>query len=448
MSDTIKTITEPARETTVFRETDVLVVGGGPAGIGAALAAARNGAKTMLLERYGHLGGLATGGLVLCIMPMSDGSTDLQVTGICEEIVERLKAAGGATLPPRDAIGSGDPELLARWRSYPFTVVDDRVRFSVQCDPELLKGVLNDMTEEAGVELLLHAWGCRALAEGTSVTGVAFESKSGRLAVKADVVIDCTGDGDIFASAGAAYDATRKPELRSSRMALVFRAGNVDVPAYFDFRETEPEKYAKIIREIAAEGGFTMALRTWRDDMVWFNNFIGDRDGIDVEDLTRVEVEARRKMLLTMRLFKERVPGFSDAWLVDTAAQVGVRSSRRLIGEYVVTEEDVKSGRIFEDTVAICPTFLPAGSPVGGHMHVPYRSLVPREVENVLTAGRCFSSDPVANDLLSPIQFCIAMGQAAGTAAALAVQGGVTPRNLDFSLLKSRLIEQGVQLPN
>jgi len=113
-----------------------------------------------------------------------------------------------------------------------------------------------------------------------------------------------------------------------------------------------------------------------------------------------------------------------------------------------VTEEDVRSGRVFEDTIAVCPTFLPSGSPIGRHMHVPYGSLVPREVENVLAAGRCFSSDPVANDLLSPIQFCIAMGQAAGTAAALAVQGGVTPRNLDFRLLKPKLIEQGVHLPN
>lgn len=447
MSETKKTITEPARETKVFRETDVLVVGGGPAGIGAALAAARSGARTMLLERYGHLGGLATGGLVLCIMPMSDGTADLQVRGLCEEIVDRLDSAGGATLPPREAIGSRDPELLARWRSYPFTVVGDRIRFSVQCDPELLKCVLNDMVDEAGVELLLHAWGCRALTEGDTVTGVVFESKSGRQAAKAGMVIDCTGDGDIFASAGAEFDAARDPDLRSSRMALVFRLGSIDVPAYRKFRASEPERYGEIMKDIAAQGGFTMVLRAWRDDVVWINNFIPDRDGIDVEDLTRVEVEARRQMLLTLRLFRERVPGFKNAWLMDTAAQVGVRSSRRLTGEHVLTQEDVRAGTVFEDTIAVCPTFLPTGSPVGRHMHVPYRSLLPRKVDNLLAAGRCFSSDPVANDLLAPIQFCIAMGQAAGTAAALAVRGGVTPRELDFDTLKSALLRQGVFLP-
>ncbi len=439
-------IIEPARETPVFRETDVLVVGGGPAGTGAAIAAARSGARTMLLERYGHLGGLATGGLVICLMPMSDGGADLQIAGICREIVDRLDAEGGAVHPPLEHIGAANRELLDRWRSYPFTVVDDRVRFSVQFDPETLKYVLNDMIREAGVELVLHAWACRAIMNEKNISGVAFESKSGRQAVTAKIVIDCTGDGDIFASAGADYDDITDPALRSSRMALVFRLGNVDVPAYLTFKTSEPEQHARSMEELAQLGGFTMVLRAWRDDVVWVNNFIGGRNALDVEDLTRVEIDARKAMLLTIRFFRDRIPGFENTFLMDTASQIGVRCSRRLKGDYILTDKDIRSGVPFEDTIAVCPTFLSVRSPLGRHMYVPYRSLVPRNVANLLVAGRCFSSDPVANDLLSPIQFCIAMGQAAGVAAALAVRNHERPGDIDIRVLRSLLLEQGVPL--
>ena len=443
----ISSIKEPARETPVFRETDVLVVGGGPAGIGAAIAAARAGARTALLERYGHLGGLATGGMVICIMPMSDGGPELQITGICQEIVQRLDAEGGAVHPTITHIGSGNQELLNQWRSYPFGVVDDRVRFSVQFDPEKLKCVLNDMIEESGVELLLHSLACQAIVESNSVNGIIFESKSGRQAIKARVVIDCTGDGDILASAGAEYDDALDPALRSSKLALIFRLGNIDVPAYMNYKTSYPERHAHAMKELEQMGGYTMALRAWRDDVVWVNNFIADRNALDVGDLTRVEIEARKAMLLTIRFFKDNIPGFKNAWLMDTASQIGVRCSRRLKGNYVVTSEDVRSGIIYEDTIAVCPTFLPEHSPRGRHMHIPYRSLVPKDVDSLIVAGRCFSSDSVANDLLSPIQFCVAMGQAAGAAAALTVRNGERLSDIEIQRLRAVLLGQGVHLP-
>jgi len=440
-------ITEPKRETRVYCETDVLVVGGGPAGVGAAIAAARNGAKTLLIERYGHLGGLATGGLVLCIMPMSDGTKEQQIAGLCQEIIDRLDTVGGAVHPKKEDLGSTNQNLINYWRHYPFTVIQGNIRMSVQTDPEMLKCILNDMIEEAGVVLLLHAYGCRSIVDCGVVKGIVFESKSGRQTIKAKVVVDCTGDGDIFASAGAEYDDEINPELRSSKLALVFRIGNLDVKKYLEFKDFRSERYFELMKELEALGGFTMALRTWRDDVLWFNNFIGDLDGLNIEDLTRVEINARKSMLITYNFFKNNIPGFESCYLMDSASQIGVRSSRRLIGEYILTRNDINSGILFHDTIAVCPAFQQGKSLENLHMHIPYRSLIPREIENLLVAGRCFSSDQVANDILSPIQFCIAMGQAAGTAAALSVENNVVPRKIDYHLLKNRLITQNVFLP-
>jgi hypothetical protein len=432
------TIQEHDHELKIFRETDVLVVGGGPAGVGAAIAAARNGAKTLLIERYGHLGGLATGGLVLCIMPMSDGTKEQQIAGICQEIIDRLDAVGAAVHPRKENLGSSDKNLVDYWKQYPFTVIQGKIRLSVQTDPEMLKCILNDMVEEAGVDLLLHAYGCRSIVDCGVVKGIVFESKSGRQAIMAKVVVDCTGDGDIFASAGAEHDDEINPKLRSSKLALVFRIGNIDAKKYIEFTNLKSERYSELMKELEALGGFTMALRTWRDDILWFNNLIGDLDGLDIEDLTWIEINARKSMLITYDFFKNKIPGFESCYLMDTASQVGVRSSRRLIGEYILTQND---------TIAVCPTFQPGKSFENLHMHIPYRSLVPREIENLLVAGRCFSSDQVANDILSPIQFCIAMGQAAGTAAALSVVNKVPPRHVDHHLLKNRLVTQNVFLP-
>ena len=217
-----ESIFEPARETKVLKEADVLVVGGGVAGAAAAVAAARNGAKTVLIERYGHLGGLATGGLVLVIMPMSDGKEKLQVAGICREIVARLDAYGGCVHPEEKDLGSSDKELISYWRQYPFCAIENHVVMSVPFNPEMLQLVLNDMIEDSGANLYLHCWGCQAILEENAVKGVVFESKQGRHAVLARVTIDTTGDGDILATAGAEYTDNVTHELRA-HMALPFR---------------------------------------------------------------------------------------------------------------------------------------------------------------------------------------------------------------------------------
>jgi hypothetical protein len=444
-----KMITEPSKEVRVCREADVIVVGGGPAGVAAAVASGRNGADTVLVERYGHLGGLATGGLVLLIMPMSDGTGQQQIAGLCQEMMERLDATGSAVHPKREDLGSSDRDLVGYWlsRGCRFFAQEGRVTLNVLFDPEMFKYVLNEMVEEAGVKLFLHSWGTRCMTEQDTVRGVLFESKSGRQAIIGKIIIDTTGDGDMFASAGAEFDARMNPELRSSKLALVFRVGNINYTRLMEFKQSRQKEYDNLMFELENLGGFTFYVRTWREDVVWFNNFLPGLDGLDIEDLTWVEVHARKKMLITYDFFRKNIPGFEKSFIMDTASQIGVRASRRLIGEYVVTEQDMQSGIPHEDTIAVIPARQWAPSLRAPLVYIPYRSLLPRRVENLIVAGRCFSADQVANDILSPIQCCVAMGQAAGTAAALAVKSGVSPRRVGYRALQEQLLRQTVVLP-
>jgi len=439
-----KTIKEPSQELRVCRETEVLVVGGGPAGVAAAIAAARNGADTTLIERYNHLGGMATGGLVILIPHMSAGTHEQEIAGICQEIVDRLDARGAARHPQKKLLGSNDAQMMDKLKHYQDFVVDGRVRMSVIVDPEILKCVLNEMVEEAGVKLYLHSWGSRAVVDGEKVQGAIFESKSGRQAILSKTTIDTTGDGDIFASAGAEFDGFIDPNLRSGMVAVVWRMGDVDYPKYTHFRQSEPQAFSKVMEEMAAAAGFrVLPLATHRDDQVWVNNWVPGKICIDVDDITWTEVKVRKAMLKVHEILKVKMPGFEKSFILDTASQLGTRASRRLIGEHVVTEKDVRSGIIFEDTIAMVPPFK---EKTPGKA-IPYRSLVPRKIENLLVAGRCFASDPFANDLMNLIPFCVAMGEAAGTAAAAALKEGVQPRKVNTKALQKRLLEQGVWLP-
>jgi hypothetical protein len=462
-------IKEPAEDIKVYKETDVVVVGGGPAGVAAAIASARNGAKTILVERYGHLGGMATGGLVILIPHLSDGTNEVQIAGICLEIINRLDQLGAVLHPDYKDLGSNDAKLVSYWQDYLFYVVGGRVRLSAIVDPEIMKCVLNDMMEEAGVELFLHSWGTRAIVEEDIIRGVIFESKSGRQAIKSKIVIDTTGDGDIFASAGAPYDQKQDPKLRTSSLALIFRIGNVDTQRYTSFMYEQKEKYAELMYELESRGGYSLVLRSERDDVVWVNNYIPKwvpnytdsfvtedsedtpkmkLSALNFEDLTWVEVNARKGMIITYDFLKKNVPGFEDSYIINVASQVGTRGSRRLVGEYIVTENDVRSGTVHSDTIALCPPLNGNVSPQNPHMCIPYRSLLPKKIKNLIVAGRCFSSDLVANDLLNIIPPCIAMGQAGGTAAAIAVKNGLTPREVDYKDLQKLLLSQGVILPN
>jgi hypothetical protein len=449
MNSNIRIIREPAKDIQVCRETEVLVIGGGPAGTGAAVAAARNGAKTVLIERYNHLGGMLTGGLVILIPHMSAGTSEQEIAGICQEIVDRADALGGVRRPEKKYLGSADQSVVERMKRYQDFVVDGRVRMTVFVDPELTKCVLNDMVEEAGIKLYLHSWGASALMEDGIVKGVAFESKSGRQAVLAKTIIDTTGDGDIFASAGVSFDATiAPPPTRSGMVAVVFRLGDVDYHKYTDFISSDRQGWNKILDEVADIGGFRMLpLASHRDDQVWINNWVPNKNCLNVDDLTWTEVTVRRVMIKAHELFKKKMPGFERSFILDTASQIGTRASRRLLGEYVVTDADMHEGVVYEDTIAAIPRYTENVSEDRPNKCIPYRALIPKEIKNMLVAGRCFSSEMHANDQLNLIPYCVAMGEAAGTAAAMALKEGLSPRNVDARKLQKQLATQGVWLP-
>lgn len=444
-----KVINEPAREVKVCYEADVVVVGGGPGGHSAAIAAARSGARTVLLERYGHLGGMSTGGIVIQIPHLSDGGKEQQILGLCQEWLDRLEPVGGVLQPGRNDTGSTDAALIKRWRRFMGNVNNSRIEQTAWVDPELLKCILNDMVEEAGVKLYLHSWGTRALVEDGCVKGVVFESKSGRQAVLGKVIIDGTGDGDLLPSAGAEFDGSLDRSIRSSMLALVFRIGNCDYQKLCDFREAQPKKYEELMKEMANVAGTRLLpLPSPRNDVVWMNNWIPDLDCTNVEDLTRLEVEMRKIMRRGHAFMKKNIPTFENSFILDTASQTGTRGARRLLGEYVITSEDVRSGKQYEDAIATIPRMGPPGAGGGGlHVYVPYRALVPVKVEGLLVAGRSFSSDAVANNMINLIPHCIAMGQAAGTAAAIALQRGVSVRKVNYKELQASLVKQNVPLP-
>ncbi len=438
-------VVEQEREIPVLDRVEVLVAGGGPAGLAAAIAAARQGAKVGLLERYGYVGGMATGGLVLMLDRMGNDEGQQVVRGIAQELIDRLDALGAVTYPPQEVWGSRAAEEVNVWRYIGAVGPQSRrVRYSPTVDPEYLKILGARMLEEAGVRCLFHCWVCSAVVADGAVQGVIFESKSGRLAVLAEVVVDCTGDGDVFASAGAEFERQDLP------LALVFRLGGVDIEKANTFVNENPEEFDVLVKELRDAGGTgggvgglnAIYYRTVRDGIVWCNNSVPTADALDVEELTRAEKERRETALITLEFFRKHLPGFEEAFLVDTAPQLGTRGSRRIVGEHTLTRDEWMGEQRFADVVAMCSPRT-EGEPL---ISIPYGCLVPRELEGLLTAGRCISVDAMVHNCSRLIPPCLAIGQAAGTAAAMAVAQGVQPREIDRGQLQASLAAQDVRL--
>jgi glycine/D-amino acid oxidase-like deaminating enzyme len=409
-------IVEPEQRVPVIAEVDVLVCGGGVAGVAAAACAARQGAKTLLVERYGFLGGLANAALVITTPPLDNG--------ISLEICEKLREQGVYT---RCEHSGEEIELNA-------------------FDPEVMKQELMGMLGAAGVEVLLHTYVARAIPAGDAVGGVVIENKAGRQAILARIVVDATGDADVAASAGAPFRLVKKP------VTLMFNLVGVDVEQALAALGGNWGNVRRFVRQAVEDGTLKFDLGITRDYgapgvsleklvhdgelNVWSGNLL-DVDGTDPRDLTRAEIVTRDHAARLAVFLRARVPGFQRSRIEYTATQVGVRATRQVVGQAAPAMEDVR-GQVFPDTVAKPYAALP--------LRLPYGSLLPQGVENLLVAGRCISAAEEAMGRLRLIPVCLATGQAAGTAAALSLREKVRPRRLDARSLQATLAAQGVDL--
>lgn len=426
-------INEAGGSARVVAKSDVVVVGGGPAGLAAAASAARNGASVTLLERYPYLGGLASGGMVLVLDDMCNGP-EIAVKGIAQEFIERLDRMGLVVYPPEGDRRS-DPEMWrkwSRWGLFDFTSHQKPkpITYAAAFDPDGWKSVSDDVIRESKVNLRLHSWFSRALMDGNRINGVICESKSGREAIVGDIVIDATGDLDVGASAGATF-------LHGSYIVTtVFRLGGVDVDEAERFEYEEPEAFAAIDRQVKRVLGGSWEkwwLKTPLPGIVWCNcPHMTGYDGLKVEDLTRAEFEGRKHIHATIDYIRQSLPGFKNCYLLDVAPQTGIRQTRLLEGEYVVTKEDVDERVHFADSVAR-----------GRDYYTPYRALLPKGIEQLIVAGRHYSATSAAQRMSREIPPCMAMGEAAGLAAAMALDGHVLVRNVDVPTLQRKLRAQG-----
>jgi hypothetical protein len=433
-----QTITEPTREVPVYGTCDVLVVGGGPAGFAAAVAAAREGADVVLAERYGHLGGLATGGLVFWIDRMTDWRGSLVVGGIGQELMSRC--GHDAILgPPPELWGSKDKESVAYW-GIRASAHRGMVTWAPTVDPEMMKCASNDLVREAGVHMLFHCWAAGAVHEDGHVRGAIFESKEGRFAVLAKVTIDCTGDGDVFAAAGAAFESDVDQQTIHARVNTSFRFGNVDMTRYMEFKLNEPQAHNELMRRGSEAGVELRVHATAYDTMALFMTpkFTG-YSALKVADLTAVEFRSRDAMRAGLAWYRAHVPGFERAWVLDTAQQIGVRHSRRLVGAEKVTLDHWKRSGRYPDSLGLCPGLTPEFPT----LEIPYRCLVPEKTEGLLAAGRNLSCDPQSHNPLREVPECWVLGQGAGVAAALAVRDSVRLRDVAPDSLKAALRARG-----
>lgn len=459
----LETITLPPRLAMLAGRTQVLVVGGGPAGLGAALGAADAGADVVLAERYGFLGGNATVALVMPLMsfhnekkqaapgtttrllPTDHGEGDPVVAGMLWRLLQRLAERNGAIPPSRDT------------------------GYTVPFDPEQFKLTALDMLDEAGVHMLFHAFASGVVSDADAQR-VVFETKSGPVAIEADVIVDCTGDGDIAAAAGAEFEVGRDEDGLVQPMTLMFRMVDFLRPRFADYVRHHPDQWRGVhglwdLIQQATEAG---EIDLPREDLLFFatpherevsvnSTRVTRALGTNVWDLTRAEWTARRQLDEIARFLRRRVPGFEEAYVAQSGVQVGVRETRRIVGDYRLTGEDILNARTFPDAIArgAYPVDIhnPEGAgtilrrvPQGKAYDIPLRCLLPKNQDRVLVAGRCISGSHVAHSSYRIMPISMATGQAAGVCAALATDSGRLPREIPVEEVQQTLLDQGASL--
>lgn len=436
------TIHEEGRDLPVYRNCDVLVVGGGPSGTAAAVAAARCGADVVLLERYNHLGGLSTGGLVIWIDRMTDWSGQHVIRGFAEELMDRLPADAIAG-PGRDEWGSREGARAAHW-SQRTAAFHGIVTWSPTVDPERLKLASQEIVLEQNVRLVFHSWAAMPLVEEGKVRGAFFESKAGRQAVRAKVVVDATGDGDMFARAGAAYESDIEAADIHHCMNTAWLLGGVDMARWIEFKAGQPEQFAQFMARGRDElRAFERPFVSWRNDIALF---MGPRQSgfsaLDVDDQTEVEIRSHRLMAQHLDYYRAHAPGFENSFLFLSAPQLGVRHARRLAGVARMTRGQWPTGQVLDDEIGVTPGV----SPKFPNISIPYGCLVPAQLDGLLACGRHIACDPNSHGFMREIPQCWITGQAAGAGAALAANRGIEPRAVKLDELQSALLGQGAFL--
>ncbi|MCL2231772.1 MAG: FAD-dependent oxidoreductase [Treponema sp.] len=446
-------------KTPVGYECDVVIAGGGTAGVVAALAAARNGARTILVDRYGFLGGTMINGAgplhsYFNLYKAFPGVEKIQVVrGIPQEIIDRMAAAGGS------------PGHLEMEKGGDYDSVITLI------DWEIFKGVIFDMLEEAGVRILLHVVAAETVREGNQVKGIIIEGKSGREAILAKAVIDCTGDGDVAVKAGANFIK----QHATTKVGMPFGMTDVDMPRLVKYLEENDMVYQFIRGDKGSEIddiirlGFELrkhpAFKDYMDQFgIWgplgfslhasnYNHINGTSlakvDGADTEALSKAEIGLRKQVMTLSKMLKEHIPGFEKAYISWTPVCVGVRYTRVIDCEHDMTLDEIVNCKRFDDEVMLYGFHDCAPSIIikdGGYYGIPYRAFLPKGVEGLLVAGRLITSTWEAHMSTRNTVSCMAQGQAVGTAAALAAKAGITPRQIDTAMLREVLKKQDVFL--
>jgi len=454
----------------VLCESDVLVIGGGTAGFIAAIAAARNGAKTMIVEQCGVLGGTPVAGLMTLFVTQHDALGNQVVKGIGDELIQRITRDGGGMGYAYDTQGA--------------------MQKSAPIDAEVAKCTMLDMAEEAGVDILFDTICTDALVMNGAIRGVVASNKWGNGLILAKRVIDCTGDGDVAVFSGAQYDI--RPMNARQPVTLMFRMGNANMAKWLQYMKDNPDQfkladgleslekpwfqnvltYYKPWHKAIASGqmgeGFSLG-------QVWYHSHASDMskgemtfnmtrttslDSTNMMQFSKLHRVLQKQVPIAEKFILENMPGFENAYVIDSASILGVRESRRIVGDYMLTADDVRSCKNRDDAIGLC------ACPIDIHLNaadegqiwemtgqrgsmsygIPYGCLVPKGVDNLFVAGRCSSSDWEANGSIRMQGACLVTGQAAGTAAALSIHEGVSPHDLDVSLLRRVEAEQGVVL--
>lgn len=423
------------KELPLLWDADVIVVGSGSAGATAAIAAARNGADTVLVERYGFPGGTSTQVLDTFYGFYTPGAVAYKVVGgIPDDVVGRLKAQGAAFERP-NSFGAGT---------------------GITYDPVLLRVVWERLALEAGVRLLYHSFCTDVIKEGDRITGVVVDGKRGLMRLTARVVVDCTGDADVCARAGVPFERAGDIDPAQT-LTTTFRMIHVDTDRAKAFGK---KAMWAAMEEAAVSGKYELPRRegswhitTQKGVIHTIMTRVADMDGTDPVALTAAEIAGRNQALEYARFLRDCVPGYEQAVLSWMNPSIGVRETRRVYGHYRLTREDCLSARKFEDAIGAC------GAPIEDHRpgsdtewqylpegmtyDIPYRTLVPQEVAGLLVAGRCFSATHDAHASCRSMAQTMTMGQAAGTAAALAIAGDTVPHELPIAALQERLRAMG-----